>query len=71
MVTFYALHVRRKTGEWQTNVVIRQGNRPNPGEVIDANLHGKKVEVRVMTTKTNFRARRRDEPTVEVHAEEI
>jgi hypothetical protein len=71
MATFYALHVRRKTAGWQTELVIRQGNPPNPGEAIEAKLHGKNVEARVMSTTRNFRATRRGEPTVEVHAEEI
>jgi hypothetical protein len=51
MATFYVLHVRRKTGESQTKFVIRQGNRPNPGELIDANLDGEKVEAQVMTKR--------------------
>jgi hypothetical protein len=70
MAPFYAIHVRRKTGQWQTELAIRQGNPPNPGDVIDANLHGKNVEARVMTTTTNP-SKAKGEPTIEVHAEEI
>jgi hypothetical protein len=70
MATFYAIHVRRKTGDWQTELAIRQGNPPERDEVIEANLHGEKVKARVMTITTNP-SKAKGEPAVEVHAEEI
>jgi hypothetical protein len=32
MATFYAFHVRRKTGEWQTELALRQDNPPEHDE---------------------------------------
>jgi hypothetical protein len=70
MAKFYAIHVRRKTDAWQTELAIRQGNPPKPEEVIEANLDGKKVKARVMTITTNS-SKAKGEPAIEVHAEEI
>jgi hypothetical protein len=70
MATFYAIHVQRKTGEWQTEFTLWQGNPPEPDKVIEANLHGEKIKARVTTIATN-RSKAKGEPAVEVHAEEI
>jgi len=51
--TFYSIHVKRRTGEWQTELAVRQVDSPQRGEVIEVNLHGEKVKTRVMQIKTN------------------
>jgi carbamate kinase len=68
---FYSIHVRRKTGEWQTELVIRHGNPPKVGDVIDANLHGQTIEARV-TNVTTSPSKAKGEPAFfDVYAEEI
>lgn len=49
----YSIHVRRKTGEWQTELVIWQGNKPKRDEEIEANLDGRIITVRVMNVTEN------------------
>jgi hypothetical protein len=38
--TFYSIHVRRKTREWQIELAVKQGDPPQRGEVIEVNLQG-------------------------------
>ena len=67
---FYCIHVRRKTGEWRTEVQIRQGKLPNVGDRISVILSGETVAARVgsLVTKPNPAKGRRN---IEVLAEEI
>jgi hypothetical protein len=62
--------VRRKTGKWQIDFAIRQGNPPKPGDKIEANLDGQTIKARV-TVITTYTSKAKGEPAVEVHAEEI
>jgi hypothetical protein len=34
IATFYSIHVRRKTREWQTELAVKQGDPPQRGEEI-------------------------------------
>jgi hypothetical protein len=67
---FYSIHVRRKTGEWQSELRIRQGKLPHPGAKIWTILHGETVTARVMVLVTNP-SPAKDHPAIEVRAEEI
>jgi hypothetical protein len=68
--TFYSIHVRRKTREWQTELAVKQGDPPQRGEVIEVNLQGEKVKTRVMRITKNMN-KAKGQLTVEIHAEEI
>jgi hypothetical protein len=66
----YSIRVRRKTGEWQTELTIRYGYAPKRGTLIEATLHDETFKARVTNTRRNP-SRAKGEPAVEVHAEEI
>ena len=63
----YSIRVRRKTGEWQTELTIRYGYAPKRGTLIETTLHDEAVKARVTNTRRNPSR----EPAVEVRAEEI
>ena len=67
---FYSIHVRRKMGELQSELRIRQGKLPHPGTKIWAILHGETVVARVTVLVTNP-SPAKGHPAIEVHAEEI
>jgi len=70
MATFYTTHVRRKTGEWQTEAAVKQGSPPKRDDVIEANFHGEKIRARVLQITTDV-SKAQGRLTVQIHAEEI
>jgi hypothetical protein len=67
---FYSIHVRRKTGEWGTEVQIRLGKLPKPGDEVVTILCSETVKARVLAIATNP-SKAKGEHFVEVHAKEI
>ena len=59
-----------KTGKWEAELQIRQGNLPKIGDEIEACLHGKMIKARV-TSITIHSSKDKADPGVEVHTEEI
>jgi hypothetical protein len=69
--TLYSIHVRRKTGAWDTELQIRQGKLPIPGDEVVAILHGEILKARVIVMTMNP-SRAKDNFAVEIiHAEEV
>ena len=67
IATFY--YVKRKTGEWQTELAVRQGDSPQRGEAIEVNLHG---EGQNASYANNDNVSKSKGPlTIEIHAEEM
>lgn len=68
---FYSVHIRRKTGAWETELQIRQGKLPIPGDEVVAILHGETLKARVIVMTMNP-SRAKDNFAVEtIHAEEV
>jgi hypothetical protein len=67
---FYSVHIRRKTGAWETELQIRQGKLPIPGDEIAAILQGQTLKARVLGITTNL-CKAKGGPAVAVQAEEV
>jgi hypothetical protein len=67
---FYSIRLRRKTGIWETELEIRQGRPPEPGDEVVEMLEGKMIKARVTLVTKNPR-KAKGEPVLEVHAEEV
>ena len=71
MRAFYAVHVRRKNGVWQTERQFRQGELPKEGETVSITLGSEEVKARVLNVTEPQPAKESGELVYEVHAAEI
>ena len=71
MKAFYAIHVRRKNGVWQTERQFRRGELPNEGETVSITLGSEVIKARVLNVTEPPPAKEHGELVYEVHAAEI
>jgi hypothetical protein len=69
--TFYSIHVRRKTGAWDTELQIRQGKLPISGDEVAVILHGETLKARVIVMTMNPSGMKDNFAVEIIHAEEV
>ena len=71
MIVRYSFHVRRKTGEAETELAFHTGEMPKEGKMVTVVLHDKTVKARV-GARTFQRSKEGSEYSlIEVHADEV
>ena len=67
----YAFHVRRKSGEYETELNAHVGRMPRQGDIVGVVVSGGETIKARVGAVTFPQSREAGEPIIEVHADEV
>jgi len=70
MIVRYSFHVRRKSGEAETELGFHTGEMSKEGKIVTVVLRDRTVQARV-GTRAFQRSKEGSDPLIEVHADEV